>query len=417
MSKKSVMAAHEKGGSGKKLRIFWATAYTLLDSSSGAAISMRHMLKELAKLGHEIAILGASVFDSPKGLSQLSPDDIDAIQVRKHELIRINDGPLIHNLFVTNSIARNLMTSGEEGEWYSLYVNTLETFKPDFVFFFGGQILDMHIPSEAKLRGINSVAFLLNGSYQGTRWCKDVDLILTDSQATATYYKEEHGYKNVHPVGVFIDPSRVVSGVNLRKNVLFINPSFEKGVAIVIQLAMILEKKRPDIFFEVVESRGNWQEILKITTKAFGDERESLNNVIVTANTSDMRSVYGRAKVLLAPSLWWESFGMVAAEAMLNGIPAIVTNRGGLPEVIRDAGVLLELDGEYYEKPYQKVPSLVTLQPLVDFIERLYDYEILYNEYVIKAHKVAETVHRANSGIERLLKLLFLTMRRSKKPA
>ena len=39
-------------------------------------------------------------------------------------------------------------------------------------------------------------------------------------------------------------------------------------------------------------------------------------------------TVFSRSKLLLMPSLWNESFGLVAAEAMLNGIPVLASNRG-----------------------------------------------------------------------------------------
>jgi fructose-1,6-bisphosphatase/inositol monophosphatase family enzyme len=37
---------------------------------------------------------------------------------------------------------------------------------------------------------------------------------------------------------------------------------------------------------------------------------------------------------MLVPSLWNESFGLVAAEAMIKGIPVLVSDRAALPEVI-----------------------------------------------------------------------------------
>lgn len=40
------------------------------------------------------------------------------------------------------------------------------------------------------------------------------------------------------------------------------------------------------------------------------------------------------ARVVLMPSLWEESFGRVAAEAMANGIPVLSSDRGALPETV-----------------------------------------------------------------------------------
>ena len=58
-------------------------------------------------------------------------------------------------------------------------------------------------------------------------------------------------------------------------------------------------------------------------------------------------AVFARTKLLLMPSLWLESFGLVAAEAMLNGIPVLASNRGALPETIGSAGFLLDIPARY----------------------------------------------------------------------
>ena len=41
------------------------------------------------------------------------------------------------------------------------------------------------------------------------------------------------------------------------------------------------------------------------------------------------------------PSLCWESQGLVAVEAMINGIPVIASERSALPETLGDAGIIL----------------------------------------------------------------------------
>ncbi|KAA0205764.1 glycosyltransferase family 1 protein [Candidatus Uhrbacteria bacterium] len=51
--------------------------------------------------------------------------------------------------------------------------------------------------------------------------------------------------------------------------------------------------------------------------------------------------LYAGARVLLMPSLY-EGFGRMALEAMSAGVPVIASSRGAIPEVIGDAGVLLD---------------------------------------------------------------------------
>jgi glycosyltransferase involved in cell wall biosynthesis len=57
----------------------------------------------------------------------------------------------------------------------------------------------------------------------------------------------------------------------------------------------------------------------------------------------DRQRVYAGARVVVLPS-YEEGFGMPALEAMSLGIPVIVSRRGNLPELVGDAGVLVEPD-------------------------------------------------------------------------
>lgn len=56
-------------------------------------------------------------------------------------------------------------------------------------------------------------------------------------------------------------------------------------------------------------------------------------NVEIIENTSDMRSVYSRTRVLLMPSKY-ESFGRVAVEAAASGIPTLASGTPGLEEAL-----------------------------------------------------------------------------------
>ncbi len=389
----------------RKPRILWANVHCLLDSSSGASISARAMLKQLALKGYEIQIVSAGVFDSPKGISKLQ-DQWSELKAKVGEVIKINDESLTHHLLMTQNTQRDLMTSHEETLWFNLYSHMLDTFRPDLVFYYGGQASDFHVATEARNRAIPVMFYLVNGNYGGYRWCQDVDLIITDSQATAHMYRENGDY-TVYPVGTFIEPHTVVSTEHSRERVLFINPSLEKGAGIVIQLAILLAEQRPDIQFEVVESRGNWGELVKLVSQnAMGKLQDKLTNVIVTPNTSDMRPIYGRARMLLAPSLWWESGARVLAEAMLNGIPAIVTDFGGSPEMIQDGGIKLALPSECHTKPFINLPKAELLQPLIDRVIRLYDDPDYYVSLCAKASRVGQTTHSLERNTERLIQAI-----------
>ncbi len=54
-----------------------------------------------------------------------------------------------------------------------------------------------------------------------------------------------------------------------------------------------------------------------------------------------LRSLYEDAAVLVLPSLH-EGFGLPAVEAMTIGVPVVVSNRGALPEVVGEAGLVVD---------------------------------------------------------------------------
>lgn len=157
-------------------------------------------------------------------------------------------------------------------------------------------------------------------------------LYLANSEFTAQRWRALCGL-DCHVVPPVVRPdSYLVPATGAR--VLFVNPTPIKGVEILFSLAAHC----PDIPFLVVESwnlEKHWRELCRSRAAALG-------NVDWLPPTSDMRSVYAQARVLLMPSVWEESFGRTAVEAQLNGIPVLASRRGALPEVVGEAGLLLD---------------------------------------------------------------------------
>jgi glycosyltransferase involved in cell wall biosynthesis len=118
--------------------------------------------------------------------------------------------------------------------------------------------------------------------------------------------------------------------------VTFINPHVEKGFERAVEIAA----RCPDIPFLFVES---WK--LDAENRARVERAIAhLENVTLEGRTGDMKTVYGRTRILLAPSKWEEAWGRVASEAHCSGIPVLGSRRGGLPEAIGKGGVVLDYD-------------------------------------------------------------------------
>lgn len=66
--------------------------------------------------------------------------------------------------------------------------------------------------------------------------------------------------------------------------------------------------------------------------------------VVVTHDAAELVAFYRGAAAVVVPSLWFETFGLVAAEAMSHGVPVIGSRIGALAELIDDGvdGLLFE---------------------------------------------------------------------------
>jgi glycosyltransferase involved in cell wall biosynthesis len=135
---------------------------------------------------------------------------------------------------------------------------------------------------------------------------------------------------SVLPVIVTPEDYRVESE---RRVVTFVNPIPRKG----LEIAFTLASFRPDIPFEFVEG---WQ-LRERVVKYLRARAAHHGNVRVLRNTTDVRALYRRSRLVLAPSLWEEAWGRVVSEAQVSGIPALASDAGGLPEAIGPGGLIV----------------------------------------------------------------------------
>ena len=89
-------------------------------------------------------------------------------------------------------------------------------------------------------------------------------------------------------------------------------------------------------------------------------------------------------RALLVPSVWEEPSGRVAAEALLNGVPPLVSNRGGLAETIGDGGFVLPLPASLTLETREPV-SAADVAPWLDVILKLADDQNFYAQASARA--------------------------------
>ncbi len=114
--------------------------------------------------------------------------------------------------------------------------------------------------------------------------------------------------------------------------VLFVNPTSIKGARAAEAIAARLPHRR----FLFVRS---WPDHPHHPHRA-----AALPNIRMAESTDDMRPLLAQTKLVLMPSVWEEGWGRVVSEAQVSGIPAVASDRGGLPETVGPGGVVLPLE-------------------------------------------------------------------------
>lgn len=180
------------------------------------------------------------------------------------------------------------------------------------------------------------------------------------------------------------------------QRITFVNPIQVKGASLVVGLARLCLERLPEARFLVVESRGRWAPWLQ----GLGLTPADLPNVDVWPYQSDMRAVYAQSQVVLMPSYWHESAGMVALEALMNGIPVLASDHGGLGETLRGGAELLHIPPELRQS--SAIPPVAVLEPWLAALTRLLRQPQEYAAAAERARAVGTGYSNA-AGVERFL--------------
>ena len=128
------------------------------------------------------------------------------------------------------------------------------------------------------------------------------------------------------PIEPPIDWSTVVAPAESRAFVTFVHPAPHKGLLLFARLADMLGARRPDIPILVVQSGQSAGSLNAIP----GIDFAKYPQIMAAPPVPRPADYFALTRILLVPSVWEEPFGRVAAEAMINGIPPMVGDRGAL---------------------------------------------------------------------------------------
>jgi glycosyltransferase involved in cell wall biosynthesis len=277
----------------------------------------------------------------------------------------------------------------ESARYVELFEDLLRVFAPDQLIACNGHPMILEAMARAHRRGITT-AFAVRGyGYYDERYFDAVNHVFTCSRYLTEVYQEKVGLVST-PIEPPIDWTTVVAPGETRAFVTFVHPAPHKGLLFFARLADVLGSRRPDIPILVVQSGQSAGSLNGIPDIDF----RKYPHIMAAPPVPTPADYFALTRLLLVPSVWAEPFGRVAAEAMINGIPPLVSDRGALPEVVGGdftsggGGRVLPLPG-WLTNETVRVPTASEVEPWYRAICELWDDTELYEAMSGEARRIA----------------------------
>lgn len=371
------------------------------DPTSGAARSIEGIGRELAAEGFSVRALATTATEG--GLPLVGPGFLASLGFRVdtdrraaigsgRPIYRFDAGGVHTTLLDTAGLAPSAWDFSHGTQFNRILLRELESHPPDLLLTFGGTPGDQARRQIVRAAGAAVVFSLMNLSYLHPLAFDGVDAVITPSAFLSRLYADRIGLIST-PLPDPIDPSDVIAPSPTPTYFTFVNPTPAKGVFFFAALADQLAR-RPDIPLQAIEARGKGQHLIQAGLNGGIDLRAHPNLRIVPARPRP-RDVFADAKALLMPSVWEEPAGRLAAEAILNGLPALVSDRGGLPEVAGDGGIVLPIPASVTPDDTAPPPP-AAVREWADAIIRLHDDAPAYAAACDRARAAAARVDPAS---------------------
>jgi glycosyltransferase involved in cell wall biosynthesis len=373
------------------VRFLLINNHCISDPTAGVTQSLRTIVEWLAAEGHACHVLTTARFESRVTFSIEEHLAGRGVKLTPGErVVHYETGGVPVTLMVTRHNDEARPNRKESNAYLGRFNDLMDTFRPDQVIACNAHSMIFEAMSRARSRGITT-AFAVRGfGYYQPRYFKDVDHAFTCSQFLTDVYREKVGLEST-PLEPPIDWSTVVAPVESRAFVTFVHPARHKGLLWFARLADMLGSRRPDIPVLVVQSghtAGSLNAIRGIDFSAYPQ--------IMAAPPAPIPADYfALTRILVVPSVWEEPFGRVAAEAMINGIPPLVSNRGALPHVVGGdfadggGGRVLEIPGWMTEQT-TRLPGEAEVEAWYDAVTTLWDDPVLYASMSVRARQIAD---------------------------
>lgn len=223
------------------------------------------------------------------------------------------------------------------------------TYREPFVVTIHDLIMDIY-PSGAQKKSLLrrlAYSYVMND-------CKRAQKIIVPSESTRQDLIKKRGFDAskivVIPEGVEsgfrlhtdYEKDAIIQKYQLPKDYLLFVSRWEtyKGLPILLDSFKQLKRRFPDLGLVICGSANKQNPEVASLVK----EAQSLDNQIITpgfVDDTDLQALYAAARIYVHPS-WYEGFGLMILEAFASGVPVVTSNVSSLPEVVGEAGLLID---------------------------------------------------------------------------
>jgi glycosyltransferase involved in cell wall biosynthesis len=388
------------------VRFLLVNNHCISDPTAGVTQSLRTIIEWLEDAGHRCHVLTTARFESAvtftirehlRGQGVDVPPIDEPARSRRGRAARRRDRPVVPyrvksvpvTLLLTEHNDESRPDPVEGAQYLRLLEGLLNEFAPDQLIACNGHPMVLESMARARNRGVTT-AFAVRGfGYYDPRYFRDVDHAFTCSQFLTDHYRARVGLAST-PLEPPLDWASTVAPVESRAFLTFVNPSPHKGLWLFARLADMLGSRRPDIPILVVQSGRSGGSLNAIP----GIDFSRYPQIMAAPPVPAPADYFALTRMLVVPSVWEEPFGRVAAEAMINGIPALVSDRGSLPHVIGgDAaegggGRVLPIPA-WMTATTTRLPTEQEIAPWYDAVCALWDEPRLYDALAARAQELA----------------------------
>jgi glycosyltransferase involved in cell wall biosynthesis len=381
------------------VRVLLINNHCLNDPTAGVTQSLRTIAQWLTEAGHPCDVVTTARVEAPGAFDVaafLRGQGVDAETAAggnpasRRAVATYRIGEVGVSLLMTRHHDEARPDRGEAAQYIDLVEQRAAAIRPDLVLACNAHPMIGECLRRLHGRGVVTAFTLRSYGYEDRRFFTHVDHVLTCSAFLSAAYRRRIGLisTGIEPP---IDWATVVAPDDDRAFLTFVNPSPHKGLYLFARLAAMLGARRPDIPILIVQSGASAGALHGLAGLDFSHQPQ----IMAAPPVATPAEYFALTRLLVVPSVWEEPFGRVAAEAMINGVPALVADRGALPGVI---GGDAAAGGGGYVLPVPAwmtvetttVPSETEIDPWFDAVCAVWDDLTLYRRIAGRARSLAE---------------------------